>query len=288
MSYRSLFVALTVVLGVAPLQAQHLLFAKSGDAMHVVKRVVQQTPYVDDGTGKLVPAERTYAFRAAPEFLPAFVTVHNLNVRYQALQVDGGNQINREFRFDASFESAYPLDDVFVVLDLNSEHIGKAIFLHEIGRMAPHEPTRLDLAFPITENFGAGKFQLHIYANGAELLHSKMSPEAVERALNKSVRHRIEGVQNAAAQPFIGPDPEYPAQLQKKKLNGSALLAFTITPHGQIFDPVVKSATDPAFGQAALVAIRQWRFLPKVVNGQPVESHAEMPFEFKAGDAVAK
>jgi TonB family protein len=47
-----------------------------------------------------------------------------------------------------------------------------------------------------------------------------------------------------------------------------------------IKDPVVTEATEPAFGEAALQAVREWRFLPKVVDGRRVESQVSLPFSF--------
>ena len=66
----------------------------------------------------------------------------------------------------------------------------------------------------------------------------------------------------------------------------AAVIAVTISARGVVEDPTVKSATDPAFGDAALVAIKDWRFLPKVMEGHGVVSRADVPFIFtppKAG-----
>jgi len=49
---------------------------------------------------------------------------------------------------------------------------------------------------------------------------------------------------------------------------------------GAVLDPSVVTATAPEFGEAALAAIRQWRFLPKVKAGRPLETRATMPFDF--------
>jgi TonB family protein len=47
-----------------------------------------------------------------------------------------------------------------------------------------------------------------------------------------------------------------------------------------VLDPQVKEASDPAFGESAVVAARQWRFLPRVKNGRAVETQVDMPFDF--------
>lgn len=61
-------------------------------------------------------------------------------------------------------------------------------------------------------------------------------------------------------------------------LNGGALAQpHVFTEHG---GALLKSATDPAFGEAALAAIRQWRFLPEMKGGLAVEQSADLPFAF--------
>jgi TonB family protein len=104
----------------------------------------------------------------------------------------------------------------------------------------------------------------------------------MDAALNRMVRERIKDVQNSPVTPILGPAPEYPAALSKKGIEGSATLSFTIDTNGSVSDPAVVEASQPEFGEAALAVIRQWRFLPKVKNGQPVRARAEMPFMFSA------
>ena len=50
--------------------------------------------------------------------------------------------------------------------------------------------------------------------------------------------------------------------------------------NGDLLDPVIKSASQPAFGEAALRAVKLWRFLPRVKNGYPVETVADVPIVF--------
>jgi TonB family protein len=45
-------------------------------------------------------------------------------------------------------------------------------------------------------------------------------------------------------------------------------------------DPAIKTASDPELGEAALSAVRLWRFFPKVVAGAAVASTVSLPFDF--------
>jgi TonB family protein len=51
---------------------------------------------------------------------------------------------------------------------------------------------------------------------------------------------------------------------------------------GHVLDAKVASASDPAFGAAALDAVRQWRFVPEVRNGRAVPSDVTLPFVFNS------
>ena len=44
---------------------------------------------------------------------------------------------------------------------------------------------------------------------------------------------------------------------------------------------ILQDATTPEFGDAALKAVSQWRFLPRVKDGQPVATKVALPLIFK-------
>gem|GEM_PF-4333504 len=60
-------------------------------------------------------------------------------------------------------------------------------------------------------------------------------------------------------------------------------MTFTaITTMGTVIDPVVVGAhPSDIFNEAALIAIRQWKFKQKIVDGQPVEQRAVQTLQFK-------
>ncbi|MDX2222065.1 MAG: energy transducer TonB [Rhodospirillaceae bacterium] len=65
--------------------------------------------------------------------------------------------------------------------------------------------------------------------------------------------------------------PKYPAGMARRGVEGWVHLGFTLTETGDVTDPFV-IASDPVkvFEGAALDALIQWKFEPKLVNGQPV------------------
>jgi TonB family protein len=65
----------------------------------------------------------------------------------------------------------------------------------------------------------------------------------------------------------IGPDGSV---TDAKLLRGRVILEARIGPDGKVTDATVNS-TPSIFEQAALQAVRQWRYAPTLLNGQPVE-----------------
>lgn len=80
--------------------------------------------------------------------------------------------------------------------------------------------------------------------------------------------------------PLEGPKPVYPAELEDTGRKGSALISLTVEADGSVSNAVIKSADDPAFGQAALSAIQGWRFEPARKNDQAVALRIDIPFNF--------
>ena len=73
---------------------------------------------------------------------------------------------------------------------------------------------------------------------------------------------------------------EYPPELKSRGVRGRATLSFIVDAAGRVRVPAVTDATDPAFGAAALTALRQWNFAPTVQGGIPVLVIAERTFVF--------
>ena len=71
--------------------------------------------------------------------------------------------------------------------------------------------------------------------------------------------------------PLVRVDPDYPPRARQRRIEGYVDLEFTIGPAGTVENPRVIGAHPPAvFEQAALRAVRRWRYNPKTVDGKPV------------------
>ncbi len=77
-------------------------------------------------------------------------------------------------------------------------------------------------------------------------------------------------------------NPVYPESARKRGVEGWVEMAFTVTPNGTVEDVEVRNAS-PAdvFDDAAVRAIRQWRFEPVERNGQKVSQRAMVRLRFE-------
>lgn len=271
---------LLVVGSAGRLAAQHALCVEYKGQVYPVNKVRRDwvTIMVDGKPVELIA--KASALVPVAEYLPVFIGVKEANAKTTYAMLDGGYAINNDFVFEAEFSSPYALADVFLVLAVESKNSGKMNFNYEIGQMVPDVPRLVRVRVPLHESIGEGKYGLHLFVGGREVFHSKMPVAYREAKLDRMILKRIAGVTDALPKPFVGPAPEYPAALRKTGGKGEATVAMRISARGAVLDPAVTSATDPAFGEAALVAVRQWRFLPAVKAGRPVETKAQMPFVF--------
>jgi len=84
------------------------------------------------------------------------------------------------------------------------------------------------------------------------------------------------GADAAALAPSLkrlrGPPPDYPASALTQHLAGSVVLEYTVNTSGEPRDIHVVEATPPGvFDQAAINAVRRWRYAPLLVDGAVVE-----------------
>ena len=287
-SRRPLYPWLLLMLALGrPASAQQVLFVKQGDRFEPVVSMEAAAPVVVVD-GKLGPAaltggQFTYATGPAKTFAPYFVTVRNLAIAAQDHITDpNGRPEDRELSFRADFDSAVAVDGVYLALEVKGSTTSvNDLYAYEVGRLRPGVTTPVQFLMRFDADWADCKATLHLFAGGLEVLHSEMPPAQVARNLDQMVQVKLKGVTNAPPKPFMCPPPAYPAAALGSDAAGSATIAFEIGITGAVLDPVVKQASQPEFGQAALAAVRQWRFLPRMKNGQPVATRVELPLNFK-------
>ncbi len=90
-------------------------------------------------------------------------------------------------------------------------------------------------------------------------------------------------VEPAQVIPATVVNPVYPEAERKAGVEGSVLLAGEIGADGKVtgLKPEQEVAGHPAFTEAALTAVRQWRFTPARESGKAVASSVRIPVKFK-------
>lgn len=77
-------------------------------------------------------------------------------------------------------------------------------------------------------------------------------------------------------------DPVYPREAARSRQNGWVEVEFTIGRDGSVSDVrVVDARPARVFNQAAQRAIQEWRFEPRMENGEPVASRMRQRFDFR-------
>ncbi|MBN1240072.1 MAG: TonB family protein [Gammaproteobacteria bacterium] len=64
--------------------------------------------------------------------------------------------------------------------------------------------------------------------------------------------------------------PVYPPEAAGQGLEGSVVVEFTVTDTGDVADPAVVESTDAVFERAALDAVRQFKYMPRIAGGEAV------------------
>ncbi len=76
--------------------------------------------------------------------------------------------------------------------------------------------------------------------------------------------------------------PVYPPELQNAGVEGTVILRAVVSVTGDLLNvEVVNTNVNPGLAQAALDAVRQWRYQPTLLNGQPVEVVTTITVDFK-------
>lgn len=84
------------------------------------------------------------------------------------------------------------------------------------------------------------------------------------------------------ARPISNPNPVYPPDAVQQGLEGRAILSVTIAVSGLVTKVMVaESSGHKSLDQAALDAVRRWRFAPATRGGKPVEWTARLPIRFR-------
>lgn len=82
--------------------------------------------------------------------------------------------------------------------------------------------------------------------------------------------------------PLVRVQPTYPMRAASRRIEGWVKIEFTVTASGGVANPSVAGSSPPGiFDDAALDAIKKWKFKQKIVDGSPVAQRAVQVLKFK-------
>lgn len=73
--------------------------------------------------------------------------------------------------------------------------------------------------------------------------------------------------------------PTYPPEAGRARIEGTVVLQAVIGKDGSVQDVQVESGL-PILAQAAIDAVKQWRYRPYLLNGEPVEVDSRITINF--------
>jgi protein TonB len=84
----------------------------------------------------------------------------------------------------------------------------------------------------------------------------------------------------------FAPNAAYPFDLQAARISGAGMVYFVVDANGDVRDVHAEGFVRREFDEAAVAAVRKWKFRPGRKNGRAVSTRMDIPIEFSmdAGD----
>lgn len=80
----------------------------------------------------------------------------------------------------------------------------------------------------------------------------------------------------------VNPPPAYPALARRRRIEGHALVEVVVRVDGTCADPrLLECSGSELFGDAALEAVRSWKYKPASIGGRPIERAHTIRFTFR-------
>lgn len=140
---------------------------------------------------------------------------------------------------------------------------------------------QLSAESPEDESGAGGVFALPDAPAEAPALAPGVTPAPPSLAEEQMAAESIAAVADSAPVPVHAPAPAYPARSQRRGERGEVMVQAVVGPDGRPRQvEIARSSSYRALDQAALRAVRQWRFQPAVRRGEAVAETVQIPITF--------
>jgi protein TonB len=93
---------------------------------------------------------------------------------------------------------------------------------------------------------------------------------------------RAEALPSHGLRPIEQPAPPYPGSARRQGIEGDVILRLSVDEAGKLISvAVARGSGHRALDEAAIAAVKLWRFEPAVADGRPVAAVAELPVRFR-------
>ena len=270
------------LLAIAPhASAQNAFVVNEDGRIRLVKEVRNGNPEIDVD-GKLQRGYgRKFALIKTPFYLPFLVDLPKFNVKTYHLElINSGARLNYELQIQGRAKADVALKHCFFVLELTSWRDTSVVFA-ELPDLEAGKEKAFDLNFKLQIPLEEGHYKIHLFSDGAELLHSKM-PAAYLAAQKQKTDDYLSGRKTEFAAILAQPvRAAYPAGLPANVQEGQVKVSCRINLRGQVVSVEVVECSHPAFSEPALAAVRQWEFDPAVKDRHLVESTEIVPVHIR-------
>jgi protein TonB len=72
--------------------------------------------------------------------------------------------------------------------------------------------------------------------------------------------------------PIVRVEPIYPRRAQSRGIEGYCDMEFTVMKTGEVTNAVAVECSSSVFTNASVKAVLKWKYKPRVVNGEPIDS----------------
>jgi TonB family protein len=157
--------------------------------------------------------------------------------------------------------------------------VGAEVFLrNSVGRFQGHE-----IATQVTLQLGDTKA-----ASAQVAALTTIDPETVDFTPSTDLEPSSPRAARISAAVMAGsilskPNPRYPESAKQNHIQGSVILHAFITKDGNIRSLRLVGAPDPDLAIAAIAAVKQWRYKPYLINGEPTEVETTITVNFSFG-----
>lgn len=128
----------------------------------------------------------------------------------------------------------------------------------------------------------------HPALSGIPVLATPMPPSVTAPVTVTAAAHATPATNQTGGDVIAYYSPIYPPSALEREVEGSATVKFTLTAEGGVTNlRIIHVTGSRLFGQAAMDAIRQWKFTPVTVAGIPVVQPMTEEFIFHIQDRAA-